>query len=118
MTPPVAQIAPAVDAAERLGSASAQVVLAAVALALCAVVVWLWRDNVRLNRECLSAQESRRADTERLLTVQVSRESGVVTAMAAITVLPEIVRELPDAVREVVRDELARAGDAVRGGRR
>ena len=112
------QIAPAIDAAQRLGTASAQVLLGAIVVTLGVAVWWQQREIGRLGAALLASSEARRTDTERLLTVQVSRESGVVTAMGAIAELPEVVRELPEAVREVVRDELGRASDAGRGGRR
>ena len=112
-----------VDTAARLGNSSTSTVLAFVCLVLCGVVVWLWRDTVRLNKELLAAHVASGADKERLLTVQVTREGSVSNAMQAITALPDVVRALPDAVadavgesvRDVVREELTRERDARRG---
>ena len=100
----------AVTTATRLGAASVSTLLALACLALVAAVAWLARENARL-------QEARRADTERLLTVQVAREGVVVTALGAITELPDVVRAIPDALRDVVRDELSRASEPGRRGR-
>ena len=94
----------AVTTAQRVGSADTATLLALVCLVLGIVVVWLWRDNARLNRELLAAHVAAGSDKERLLTIQITREGTVTSALDAITELPPVVRAIPDAVRAVVVD--------------
>ena len=63
------------------------------AIVLAAALVWV-------TRELLTSERARRADTERLLTIQVAREQTVVAALDAINELPDLVRS--------IREELGR----------
>ena len=94
----------AVTTAQRVGAADTATLLALVCLILCVVVVWLWRGIERLTRELLAAHVAAGSDKERLLTIQITREGSVTTALDAITELPPVVRAIPDAVRAVVAD--------------
>lgn len=94
----------AVTTAQRVGAADTATLLALACLLLCVVIVWLWRDTARLNRELLAAHVAAGSDKERLLTIQITREGSVTTALDAITELPPVVRAIPEAVRAVVVD--------------
>jgi hypothetical protein len=110
----LAQLAPSLDAAQRVGSATPATLLALALLAVGAALLWCVREIARLNRELLAVQEARRQDTERMLTVQIGREGTVTTAMVAITDLPAVIEALPASLREILRDELGRASDTGR----
>jgi len=81
------------DAAQRVGNGTNATILALAVFALAAALVWV-------TRELLKSERERRADTERLLTVQITREQSVVAALDAINELPELIRSM--------REELAR----------
>ena len=81
------------DAAQRVGSGTPATILALAAIVLAAALVWV-------TRELLTSERARRADTERLLTIQGAREQTVVAALDAINELPDLVRS--------IREELGR----------
>lgn len=82
-----------IDAAQRVGNGTTAQILALAAIVLAGALVWVTRELLRSERE-------RRADTERLLTIQVAREQTVVAALDAINELPDLVRS--------IREELTR----------
>lgn len=116
MTPAslLAQLVPTVETARAVGSSDSTTLLAGALIAVVGLAVFL-------GRALIAEKEARRADTERLLAVQVKREGDVVTAMGAITRLPDAIDAVPEAtamaVREMIRGERISEMGARRGGR-
>lgn len=104
---PFAQLSPTIDAAQRIGNATPAVLLSLAVLGLLGAVVWLARENARL-------QEARRADTERLLEKGVERTERLDTAAQAMEAVPAAIEAQANATRAAVHTDITNEAERLR----